>query len=129
MNEATESVNVRFLLDGFDCMYTARTDQQHDLLLTTFKERLALLRDFGALPTAANGYRPGPQSAPPPDTNGSPPPADAPDCKTCGDNTHMQLVSFTDKTSGHPRTAWKCQHCGNWHWPNNKKSPQKGAKK
>jgi len=126
MNEARESLNVRFVLDGFDCQYTIRTDQDHELLLNTFKERLALLTDLGAVPTGRQPNNANPSSQPPPDINGQPTPTEPPNCKTCGDNAHMELLTF--RRDGQDRAAWKCQHCGNWHWPNDKPKTRKGAK-
>jgi len=119
MNEARESINALFTLDGFPCQYTVRNDQEHELLLTTFRERLALLRDMGAVPpnppsTPTNG-----DSPPPADINGQPVPTEPPTCNTCGDASHMELVQFT--RNGQQRAAWKCTACHNWHWPNAKK--------
>ena len=42
----------------------------------------------------------------------------APVCEKCGTNDAMQLINFTDKKTGQPRQAWKCQACDTWHWPN-----------
>jgi hypothetical protein len=119
MNEARESINARFALDGFDCQYTVRTDQEHELLLTTFRERLALLRAFGAVPnhpppTTNNG-----SADPPPDINGQPVPTEPPTCVHCGDSSHMELLQFT--RNGQQRAAYKCSACHSWHWPNAKK--------
>jgi len=126
MLEARESLNVRFALDGFDCQYTARTDQEHELLLTTFKERLALLADIGAIPTGRQPNNTTPNSGPPPDINGQPVPDLPPKCKTCGHNASMELITF--RRNGQDRSAWKCQECHNWHYPNDKKKGKKGAK-
>jgi len=41
-----------------------------------------------------------------------------PVCDTCGTDEFMELISFTDKKTGKPRKAWKCQQCQNWHWNN-----------
>lgn len=128
MDEARESLNVRFLLDGFDSQYTIRTDQDHELLLNTFKERLALLRDIGAVPTGRQPNNASPHSGPLPDINGQPTPTEPPDCKTCGDSSHMELLTF--RRNGQERSAWKCQECGNWHYPKDsaKAKAKKGAK-
>ena len=127
MLEARESLNVRFTLDGFDCQYTVRTDQEHELLLNTFKERLALLADLGAAPTGRQPSNSNPGGRPPPDINGKPAPAEAPDCRTCGDSSHMELLTWN--ANGQQRSAWKCQHCGTWHYPNDKAKGKKGVSK
>jgi hypothetical protein len=44
-----------------------------------------------------------------------------PVCETCGSSEFMELIKFTDKNTGKPRKAWKCQMCEKWHWPNGKK--------
>ena len=45
-------------------------------------------------------------------------PGEIPVCKSCGSSEHMELVSFTDKRTGKPAQAWKCQACIAWYWPN-----------
>jgi len=39
--------------------------------------------------------------------------------KGCGTDEFMELISFTDKNTGKPRQAWKCQQCQKWHWSKN----------
>ena len=41
-----------------------------------------------------------------------------PVCDVCGSSEFMQLIEFIDKKTGKPRSAWKCQACEKWHWPN-----------
>ena len=41
-----------------------------------------------------------------------------PVCEHCGSSEHMELIEFTDKKTGKPRKAWKCQACEKWHFPN-----------
>lgn len=43
-----------------------------------------------------------------------------PVCEECGNSEFMELIEFTDKKTGKPRRAWKCQACNEWHWPNGK---------
>ncbi len=43
-----------------------------------------------------------------------------PVCQNCGTDEFMELISFTDRRTGEPRQAWKCQQCQKWHWPNGK---------
>jgi len=45
-----------------------------------------------------------------------------PVCQECGTAEFMELIEFPDKKTGALRKAWKCQQCGNWHWPNGKPS-------
>ena len=45
---------------------------------------------------------------------------EVPICQECGSAEFMELISFTDKKTGNPRQAWKCQQCQKWHWPNGK---------
>ena len=45
-----------------------------------------------------------------------------PVCKECGSSESMELIEFTDKKTGKPQKAWKCQACEKWHWPNGNKS-------
>jgi len=42
-----------------------------------------------------------------------------PVCKGCGSDENMELITFTDKKTGEPRQAWKCQACNKWHWNGN----------
>lgn len=44
-----------------------------------------------------------------------------PVCEHCGSSEHMELIRFTDKKTGKPRQAWKCQACEKWHFENGKK--------
>lgn len=129
MQEARESLNVRFTLDGFDCQYTTRTDQEVNDLLSRFLRDLDELRQHGAVPTGRQPNNSNPSSQPPPDIDGKPAPTEAPDCKTCGNNTHMELLTF--RRNGEDRSAWKCQECHNWHYPKDDKkaTAKKGAPK
>jgi len=43
-----------------------------------------------------------------------------PVCEECGSQEFMELIEFTDKKTGKPRKAWKCQQCQKWVWPNGK---------
>lgn len=43
-----------------------------------------------------------------------------PVCEQCGSQEFMERITFNDKKTGKPRRAWKCQACGEWHWPNGK---------
>ena len=44
-----------------------------------------------------------------------------PVCEQCGSQEFMELIHFTDKKTGQPRQAWKCQACVKWHFENGKK--------
>ena len=44
----------------------------------------------------------------------------APVCQSCGTRQHMQLIEFTDRETGQPKSRWKCAACQKWHWPNGK---------
>jgi hypothetical protein len=44
-----------------------------------------------------------------------------PVCEHCGSQEFMELIRFKDKQTGKPRSAWKCQACEKWHFPNGKK--------
>jgi len=46
------------------------------------------------------------------------PKVEPPFCEACGSFAFMELIEFTDKKTGQPREAWKCQQCQKWHWPN-----------
>ena len=48
------------------------------------------------------------------------PTGEIPICENCGTDEFMELISFTDKRTGKPRKAWKCQQCQKWHWSNGK---------
>ena len=48
------------------------------------------------------------------------PAAAIPVCENCSTDAYMELISFTDKKTGSPRQAWKCQQCQKWHWSNGK---------
>ena len=127
MLEARESLNVRFTLRGFDCQYTRRDDQEVNDLLAGFLQRLDELGEHGAAPTGRQPSNNNPSSQAAPDIDGDLPPAEAPTCKTCGDTTHMELLTF--RRNGQDRSAWKCQQCNNWHYPKDAANPKKGAKK
>lgn len=43
-----------------------------------------------------------------------------PVCEQCGSSANMELIKFTDKKTGKPRQAWKCQACVKWHFENGK---------
>ena len=43
-----------------------------------------------------------------------------PVCTNCG-STNTELISWTDKTSGESKQAWKCQDCKQW-LPKNRKA-------
>ena len=43
-----------------------------------------------------------------------------PVCEHCGNQQFMELIHFTDKKTGKPRQAWKCQACEKWHFENSK---------
>ena len=40
-----------------------------------------------------------------------------PVCQQCGSTASMELIEFSDKQTGLPRKAWKCQACNKWNWP------------
>jgi hypothetical protein len=44
-------------------------------------------------------------------------PYGAPVCKYCGSCEHMEYITWLDKESGDPKSAWLCQHCDKWYWP------------
>lgn len=44
-----------------------------------------------------------------------------PVCQHCNGQEFMELIEFTDKKTGKPRKAWKCQMCEKWHFENGKK--------
>lgn len=46
-----------------------------------------------------------------------PPPANAPLCNNCGVEDQMKLIRWTDKATGQPMRAWKCQSCNQWWRP------------
>ena len=127
MLEARESLNVRFVLRGFDCQYTRRDDQEVNDLLPGFLQRLDELGEHGAVPTGRQPNNNNSSSQPAPDIDGDPPSAEPPTCKTCNDSSHMELVTF--RRNGQGRSAWKCQHCNAWHYPKDDAKPKKGAKK
>lgn len=127
MNEARESLNVRFSLRGFDCQYTRRDDQERNDLLPEFLTRLDELEAHGAVPTGHQPSNNNPPSEPAPDINGDLPSAEPPTCKKCGNSSHMELLTF--RRNGQDRSAWKCQECLIWHYPKDDAKQKKGAKK
>ena len=40
-------------------------------------------------------------------------PKTPPPCPNCG-STNTELIKWTDKDTGQPRQAWKCQDCKQW---------------
>ena len=47
-------------------------------------------------------------------------PSKAPACPNCG-STNVELIKWTDRDTGQPRQAWKCQDCKQW-LPNGRKA-------
>ena len=45
------------------------------------------------------------------------PPQAKPVCQSCGTDEAMELIKWTDKKTGEPKQAWKCQACDQWHFP------------
>ena len=45
--------------------------------------------------------------------NGGNTATNAPVCPTCGSNDAVELIRWNDKSTGKPRTGWKCQECEN----------------
>ena len=78
MNEARESLNVRFLFRGFDCQYTRREDQERNDLLPEFLTRLDELEAHGAAPPGRQPPPPPPHRPPPPPSKRPPPPPPPP---------------------------------------------------
>jgi outer membrane biosynthesis protein TonB len=70
-------------------------------------------------PTPAPSLKPKPTPAPVADTLSDT--RVVPVCVACGSSDNMELIEFTDKKTGKPRKAWKCQQCEEWHWPDGKK--------
>ena len=44
------------------------------------------------------------------------PSGEIPVCAHCGSSESMELIHFTDKKTGKPAQAWKCQDCHKWHF-------------
>lgn len=84
-------------------------------------------RRWEAAKANGNGYTNG-NGAPKPATVTPPPPPPVPPiaqpkpvaqpsvpvCKKCNTNAGMELIEFTDKKTGEPKAAWKCQTCMTW---------------
>jgi hypothetical protein len=47
-------------------------------------------------------------------------PGPTPVCPNCG-STNTELINWTDKETGKPKQAWKCQDCKQW-LPKNRKA-------
>jgi hypothetical protein len=55
-------------------------------------------------------------------TGAKPPKSDPrPVCASCGSRDSMELVRWADKKTQEARSAWKCQACNQWHFPNGNK--------
>lgn len=37
-----------------------------------------------------------------------------PCCQECGSDEAMELIRWTDRNTGEPKQAWKCQACNSW---------------
>lgn len=125
MNEARYSANIKFYWDGFDVMFTMRTEDDAAGLLRDLQVFVASLRLAGATPTQkANGgvalpsptnsghAQPTPVPAPRPET-----PAAAeqpPTCPQCKSAAAVSRVEWTDKGTGRQRSEWKCTTCDRW---------------
>jgi hypothetical protein len=70
------------------------------------ERKAAQLREQGDLP---------PVKATKPNPSG-----EIPVCTSCGSAEDMELIKFTDKKTGKPAQAWKCQKCKKWHYTNGK---------
>lgn len=44
-------------------------------------------------------------------------PYGAPVCKYCHSCEHMQYITWLDKETGDPKSAWLCTACDKWYWP------------
>lgn len=72
-------------------------------------------RSTGEAPDPRTAGRPQPAPwAPPQDDPAGIFGKDQPVCKNCGNIGDMELIHWTDRKTGEPREAWKCQACGKW---------------
>jgi hypothetical protein len=54
-------------------------------------------------------------------TGAKPPKADPrPVCQSCASRDNMELIRWADKKTQEARSAWKCQACDQWHFPDKK---------
>lgn len=114
---------IKVELDGHD----ARINVFGDHLAEIFQDLATVCQQF-----PVSGWKPpaGPPagapkwaSTPPPDLRAgtqSGPDPEIPTCAHCGAWDNMELIHFTDKKTGQPRSAWKCQECDQWHFPDRK---------
>lgn len=98
MEEAKYSLNIKFRWQGFECQYTARSDENGGQALMKGKQIIETLLAQGAVP---NG-------------NGKPavPPSSERLCPVCHQADQLELVKF--QKDGKPRQAYKCQRCNKW---------------
>ena len=45
-----------------------------------------------------------------------------PVCQSCGSRDNMELIRWADKKTQEARSAWKCQACDQWHFPDGNKA-------
>ncbi len=113
MNEAPASANVKFVLNGFECQFTIRGEDQ-SAVFARFVDSVGRLQDCGAVPSftikaKGNGNGNGQK---PPAAQGSKyynvPLAVCPVCQSIGD------VVSGEKEDGTVWTSQKCPQCDEW---------------
>ena len=141
MEEARFSINIKFSVQGFESQLTVREDEGSKVQLS-FDAAMAFparnncpanrlanggnghtngqavqtksdkaFADLGAGPTAvAVIAQPKPVAAIAV-AQGS---LSAHVCPRCGEHGHIELITFTDKKTGQPKSAYKCQSCSKW---------------
>jgi rubrerythrin len=110
MSEARYSAEVKVVLEGRECSISASRDTLQEI----FQDIRTICSQF---PQAAQMNRKDAAAAPAKAKEMG----EIPVCEQCSSSEFMELIEFTDKKTGKPRKAWKCQQCGGWHWPNGKK--------
>jgi len=108
MNEAKYSINIKLNLEGYDSRITMRSDDDFNAL---FSNALSLIQALPKSNHNGNGNGNGKAKSSPPaaQSNGEPK-----TCPSCGSIGGPMLIKWTDKNTGEPRSAWKCQDCQTW---------------
>jgi hypothetical protein len=125
MEEAKFSFNVKFLMQGFDCCLTLRSDQDGlGPQITHAESAVSILKAIPGVTPMVNRHAGAAPVAPHPPVASKPltpqfqkqlvkiARSPVPVCPSCGQSDEVELISFNK--NGKPRQAYKCQACQSW---------------
>ena len=120
MEEAKNSLNIKFNLGGYDTQLTIRSDSDTLAFVNSISSIPDHLRHIGATPERRwENNKPASNHQ---QQEGDLPmqKLQVPTCEHCDRNDRMESIEFREKGTGKVRQEWKCQRCNKWHYPNGK---------